>query len=239
MSCVDLKYISNEECIGNSLSSINGNFAALSAAVCDLSGSTEFNVVDSPTIDLDWNASTRTLSANANYLLTLINTLSTNMQNIGNYPYLEYAWVTAQNAGGQSLTSGATFTALTLTTKVIDTNNLGSISSNVLTVPAGTYSYEIFAPMYASGGISAILALYNTTTSSYISKACVAINEFPCSKNVLRGVVKLTTQSGLRIDATAANYYGGSVIVYSSYGNLSDSNPTSDQRTTIKLWKMG
>jgi hypothetical protein len=82
MSCVDLAYISNEECIGNSLSSINGNFAALSSAVCDLSANSPFNIVDSPTVDLDWNASTRTLSANANYLLTLINQLSTNMTTI-------------------------------------------------------------------------------------------------------------------------------------------------------------
>ena len=60
MSCVNVQYIDGDECIGASLPKINGNFAALSAAVCDLSG---FNVVDSPTIDLNWNASTRTLSA--------------------------------------------------------------------------------------------------------------------------------------------------------------------------------
>ena len=59
MSCVDLTYISNEECIGNSLSSINGNFAALSSAVC------EFNVIDSNTVDLTFDSSTRTLSADA------------------------------------------------------------------------------------------------------------------------------------------------------------------------------
>jgi hypothetical protein len=77
MSCVDLQYISSDECIGASLPKINGNFAALSAAVCDLSG---FDAVDSPTIDLNWNASTRTLSANASYLLSLINQLSSDMK---------------------------------------------------------------------------------------------------------------------------------------------------------------
>ena len=67
MSCVDLQYISSDECIGASLPKINGNFAALSAAVCELSSApavdASVNVFDSPTIDLDWNASTRTLSA--------------------------------------------------------------------------------------------------------------------------------------------------------------------------------
>ena len=60
MACVDLQLIDGDECIGASLPKINGNFAALSAAVCDLSG---FNVFDSPTIDLSWNSTTRTLSA--------------------------------------------------------------------------------------------------------------------------------------------------------------------------------
>jgi len=67
MSCVDLQYISSDECIGASLPKINGNFAALSAAVCELSSvpavDASINVFDSPTIDLNWNASTRTLSA--------------------------------------------------------------------------------------------------------------------------------------------------------------------------------
>lgn len=66
MSCVNVQYIDGDECIGASLPKINGNFAALSAAVCDLSANipdSSVNVVDSPTIDLDWNASTRTLSA--------------------------------------------------------------------------------------------------------------------------------------------------------------------------------
>jgi phage-related tail fiber protein len=66
MSCVNVQYIDGDECIGASLPKINGNFAALSAAVCELSASVpdaSVNVFDSPTIDLDWNASTRTLSA--------------------------------------------------------------------------------------------------------------------------------------------------------------------------------
>ena len=67
MSCVNVHLIDPDECIGASLPKINGNFAALSAAVCELSSvpavDASINVFDSPTIDLNWNASTRTLSA--------------------------------------------------------------------------------------------------------------------------------------------------------------------------------
>ena len=63
MACVDLQLIDGDECIGASLPKINGNFAALSAAVCDLSANSTFNVVDSPTVDLTFDSYTRTLSA--------------------------------------------------------------------------------------------------------------------------------------------------------------------------------
>ena len=59
--------ISDEECIGDSLATINSAFQTLSANVESLNATptniSAFNVFDSPTIDLNWNASTRTLSA--------------------------------------------------------------------------------------------------------------------------------------------------------------------------------
>lgn len=61
--------IERTECIGNSLTKINSNFLGLETAGCDLENKTEFiaglNVINSSTIDLNWNPSTRTLSADA------------------------------------------------------------------------------------------------------------------------------------------------------------------------------
>jgi hypothetical protein len=59
--------ISDDQCIGDSLVTINNAFVSLDASVLTLSSTANslsaFNVFDSPTIELDWNASTRTLSA--------------------------------------------------------------------------------------------------------------------------------------------------------------------------------
>ena len=52
--------------MGNSLSSINGNFAALSSAVCN------FNVIDSSSVDLTFDSMTRTLSADVDTITDAI-----------------------------------------------------------------------------------------------------------------------------------------------------------------------
>jgi hypothetical protein len=68
---VPIQQIFGTECIGDSLPKINNNFTALGDATCDLItkvtnlSANPFNIVDSPTVDLSWDASTRTLSANA------------------------------------------------------------------------------------------------------------------------------------------------------------------------------
>jgi hypothetical protein len=56
--------ISDEECIGDSLATINSAFQTLSANVENLNNATPtISVVNSPTIDLSYNSSTGTLSA--------------------------------------------------------------------------------------------------------------------------------------------------------------------------------
>jgi hypothetical protein len=60
-SCgIALTSIDGTDCIGDSRKIINGNITALGNTVCSISG---FNVVDSNTIDLSWNSSIKTLSA--------------------------------------------------------------------------------------------------------------------------------------------------------------------------------
>ena len=77
MSCLDvpIQTILGTECIGDSLPKIMGNFNTLGDAACDLitkvnvlssSKANLITVVDSPTIDLSYNSTTGTLSANAN-----------------------------------------------------------------------------------------------------------------------------------------------------------------------------
>jgi hypothetical protein len=217
MSCVDLAYISNEECIGNSLSSINGNFAALSAAVCDLSG-----------------------GPSSSDLLTLINTLSTNMQNIGNYPYLEYAWVTAPNAAGQTITAN-TSAVLTLNTEVADSGNFGSLASSQITLSAGTYQYDIDTNIVAvlnSINPGVIIGIWNNNSSNWITRRGRSIySGLDGPIFGLKGQFTIAAESiiDLRLIPTT------SIIIHSCGYQASFTNSTAnaDQRTTIKLWKVG
>ena len=229
MACpeVTIQTILGTECIGDSLPKINTNFSTLGDAACDL-------ITDVGALSAYANSLLSLLQSVSATLATQTNTLSTNMQNIGNYPYLEYAWVCSQNTASQTIASNGTFTTLTITNRVLDDNNLGSIQNNLLTIPSGTYQFEAFTSLYAAGTINLILGLYNTTEDSIINRASFATT-FPDSVSKLTGQFKITTQSSLRLEAAARDYYGNAASV-TNYA-LATSNPS--QRTTIKLWKVG
>jgi hypothetical protein len=158
MSCVNVQLIDPDECIGASLPKINGNFAALSAAVCNLSGSVGFEVVDSPTIDLDWNASTRTLSA-----------VTTSMVATSASPMVAKAWV---NFDGTFATSPFTIA----NGGIRSAYNVSSITddgagSYIINFSSGTfvdsdYCYLISLEVNAQGVNAAAYGQFGTKSSS-------------------------------------------------------------------------
>ncbi len=177
--------------------------------------------------------------ADAN-LLTLINTLSTNMLKIGNYPYLEYAWVTAPNAAGQAITAN-TITTLTLNTEVADLGNFGSLTSNQITLAAGTYQFEAFVSVdQASFGGCGIFGLrrvgstYITRTGSQGGASDNGDNAF------MRGQFTFNTPQS--IELTYLSPAAGTYIRNTKTNGwvLPHTNTTADadQRTTLKLWKV-
>ena len=223
MACVDLTYISNEECIGNSLSSINGNFAALSSAVCDLSG-----------------------GPSPSDLLTLINTLSTNMQNIGNYPYLEYAWVTAPNTAAQSISNDGTFKTLTLNTELDDNDNYGSLDAvtSRITLAGGTYRFQMSAPYRTPNNtnITAISMIFNVTDNLPIRSNSSGVQNIGMENClVLEGQFTITSQKVLELRVLNNSQNSLDLLIKSGtqYANPTNSSAGYDQRTTIKLWKVG
>ena len=218
MSCVDLAYISNEECIGNSLSSINGNFAALSAAVCDLSG-----------------------GPSSSDLLTLINTLSTNMQNIGNYPYLEYACVTTPASAGQIIPANI-ITTLIINAEIADSGNFGNLSANQITLSAGTYIAEgevTYAESTNNGANSnSGFGLYNISDSIYVTRG----HPYDLAQF---GTIALKTQFTIGTPKTFdLRFWTGrqvevrSAIIWNS-NNTTLTTLSADQRNTIRFWKVG
>lgn len=232
----------------------NSNTKTLQASAT--SAVTSFNTVNSPTINLNWNSSTRTLSADASYLLTLINQLSSNMQTIGNYPYLEYAWVTALNAAGQSLTANLS-SNLNLTQEIYDTGNFGSLNNNQITLAAGTYEFDTDIHVNMREASVVQCALYDVTNNRYLSRAigispstsmAFTSNWFSGDKDNwtvkpnLKGRFVLTSSATISIIALpsvnalvgypASNGGSGFVFEFTSSQQV-------NQRTTIKLWKVG
>lgn len=176
-------------------------------------------------------------------LNTLLQTLSTNiMNNLGNYPYLEYAWVTAPNAAGQSIAAN-TITTLTLNTEVFDTGSFGNISGNQITLNAGTYQFE--ANTHADSANSAVggsgtLALYNTSNSVYVTRgSSQSGGTDSCDHVILKGQFTITEARAFDL-----RYYNirSDVSIRNASNNAANSTITTanaEQRTTIKLWKVG
>ena len=245
MSCIQvpIQTILGSECIGDSLPKINTNFSSLENAACDLI--TNFNTLSTYTTNL--------LSL-INTLSTTTTTLSTNMQNIGNYPYLEYAWVTAPNANGQSIPANI-ITTLNLTTEVADIGNFGdigpvgggigpntglSLNENEFGLKAGTYIFEMNTSLRATAqDVAATLSLYNVSDTLYITRGRNGSSDTSDALSclILKGQFTINVNKRFRIQLLVSH---SSTIDNGEY-NVVHSNSTAgaDQRTTIKLWKVG
>jgi len=159
----------------------------------------------------------------------------------GANPYLEFGWVTAPNAAGQSVTAN-TITTLTIDTEIADTGSFGSIASNQITLAAGTYYYDALTASRQSAGLSGnvTLGLYNITAAKYVSVAPTAITHAATpyqQVSYLRGQFTVAASSvfDLRMLATLAMTVdnGASAAAFSTLATAG-----ADQRTTLKLWKL-
>ena len=161
------------------------------------------------------------------------------MTTIGNYPYLEYAWVTALSADPQILTPDILNT-VTLNTEVADTGNYGSISANQVTLSAGTYQYEINVNMMSFSLGGSVVGLYNVTDGQYITRSGSLSNTYgQCIK--ANGQMKISSTKTIRLDVIAINQ-GGAIWIHNTVSNsvrYTNGIAGFDQRAAIKLWKVG
>jgi hypothetical protein len=154
-------------------------------------------------------------------------------------PYLEYGWVTAPNASGQSITDN-TITTLTINTEIADTGNNGSISGNQITLSSGTYYFEAYTHGYSgsNNNIAIILSLENITDSSTISKRGTNTgNSSVSGATEINGQFTISTSKTfeLRAICVASMVISSNTYITPLY-TLSTAG--ADQRTTIKLWKL-
>jgi hypothetical protein len=243
--------ISGNQCIGDTLPVINANFNNLDVAVCNLSTHPfTLQVIDSPTINLTLSQTANVAKLSADYiggdisnLYSLVRKLTSDMQNIGNYPYLEYGWVTALNAAPQNIRN--TVTTLSCTTKIVDTQGIGYDPVNsTITVDPGTYSYEAGAETGSLHNYDAKLLLYNGSTLIGNQDGTVAGSTFNSGTCSMKGVVTFNTQASLTLRMVGQDFAdpAGYVFIKSGdqYGNqINNSTTTLDKRVWIKLWKVG
>ena len=172
-------------------------------------------------------------------------------------PYLEYAWVCAPNATGQSIATN-TITTLYLgpdgTGEIADTGNYGSLSAGTfptgtasatsqITLSAGTYYFVgrlgniyLAAGAYSSGGN---ISLYNNTSASYITrKEFLQANSYAAVE--FQGQFTISAQSVLEMRIYHTENANRTLTIGGGYyaGNSTISTANADQRTTIKLWKL-
>jgi hypothetical protein len=157
-------------------------------------------------------------------------------------PYLEYGWVCAPNTAGQAITAN-TITTLTIDTEVADTGNNGSIFGNQITLNSGTYYYEIYVPLTSvnSNYNALIVGLRKnpSTSPEFISRKGFQgyANTFP--DKTLSGQFTINTSTVFDITAITTWDVGSSVIrTTAALTPFTLSTAGTDQRTTIKLWKL-
>lgn len=152
-------------------------------------------------------------------------------------PYLEYAWVCAPNAAGQSITAN-TVTTLTIDTEIADTGGFGSIDSNQITLAAGTYAFEVWVRGDNSDQPYSVLGLYNVTASEYVTRGGALISNAGLRFDVFRLTGQMTLSVSTTLDLRILS--GGTFVVKNAASThvFTTSTAGLDQRATIKLWKL-
>lgn len=233
MSCPTIQNIQSSECIGNSLVKINSNFTSLSAGICDTNSTVINNTWGNvPLFNLITSLSSQILS------------LSSNMQKIGNYPYLEYAYICAANyVGSEVVVPSETVTTLRLNTEIADSGNFGTLDTGTsrITLSPGTYSYEVYTRIMNDGAppstnFAGNVGLYNVSDSQFVTRQGPTDTQYNSGAFKFNGQITLTTAKifDIRTIINAASKVTNSSYFYYN----TTSTPNTDQRTTIKLWKI-
>ena len=168
------------------------------------------------------------------------------MTTIGNYPYLEYAWVTAPNTAAQSIASDNTFKTLTLNSEIADSGNHGSLDAvtSRITLAAGTYRFEMSVPYKQTynTNTTVISMLFNITDNNPIRSNSHAVDSLGLTNTtILEGQFTISSQKVLELQTLNNSAAANPVLIKSGHMLVDPTNSSAgyDQRTTIRLWKVG
>lgn len=137
-------------------------------------------------------------------------------------PYIKVTDRKATTVAGGGSVSATWITGRTLNQKPTDTHSLGTLASNQLTIPAGTWRYRLLCPGFNCGVHRA--RLFNVTDSAVVvgdeegmSSACDNSQNFAEAT----GVFTITASKAFRAD-----HYTGSAVATNGLGKaVSDGSP--------------
>ena len=167
------------------------------------------------------------------------------LNQIYNVPYLEYAYICAANyVGSEVVVPSETVTTLRLNTEIADSGNFGTLDTGTsrITLSPGTYSYEVYTRIMNDGAppstnFAGNVGLYNVSDSQFVTRQGPTDTQYNSGAFKFNGQITLTTAKifDIRTIINAASKVTNSSYFYYN----TTSTPNTDQRTTIKLWKIG
>lgn len=211
-----IQFLNPTDCMGDSLYVINNNNLELSA----------------------------TIANNYTNLVTLINTLSTNMNTLQNIPYVRYAKSNPVAVTNPiSLGSGSQIYKVILDKEETLINNL-PVSINtvtgVITIPAGTYEVRLrmanFQVLNFGSGFNLDLALRRTGTSTYVFTSIpVHANVSAPQFNPITAEGRIKLQNTADLELCVRSYSTSNLSLNVGGGTTSGSS----NQFTVEFYKVG
>ena len=148
--------------------------------------------------------------------------------------YAQYSYSVAANTAGGTATSGS-WQDYPLNTEVIDAGGIGSLSSNKITLAAGTYYIEANAVLYGANA-NCRLRIYDSTSSTVlINGVCLrhptADDAFPIQ---VCGVFTIAGTKDIKLQYRVEN-----TITTNGLGYPLNWDSTNEIYATVNIWKIG
>lgn len=120
------------------------------------------------------------------------------------FPYIKVSNTQASGTNGGATTSGSWLTVI-LNTKDTDTAGIGTLTSNALSLPAGTYRCQAICPFYQANPNKVQARLYNSTASAVLLNGTNAISNNTIAYSHIYGEFTLSGTSSVILQYQVQN----------------------------------
>lgn len=162
--------------------------------------------------------------------------------------YLEYSWLSPLSAAAHQVARN-TIVTLSCTHELFDTKDNGTLNNHQITLNPGTYYFEATVPFISdsNGRVSLTIGLYSVTENRWYQRgrgSHTSDGQFVAMEARVNGQFVIAVPTTFRLQGIGYSNSGSFSIIsgtglatdFSGMSNLGDS--TTDQRNTIKFWKL-